>query len=161
MMNFSAALEQLKMGAKMTRKGWNGKDMWIALQIPTPSSKMGAPYLYMSMVDGTFVPWLASQTDLMAEDWEIASGMTTGINIEIRCESECQKFIRNVKEIRKELSGTMKRIEGLLEIVNDENGALRCARSRAKEAKMWMGVSLEGFSDYPEELADNATDETK
>lgn len=61
------------MGAKMTRKGWNGKDMWIALQIPTPSSKMGAPYLYMSMVDGTFVPWLASQTDLMAEDWDIAS----------------------------------------------------------------------------------------
>jgi len=88
LMDFSKALTELKMGAKMTRKGWNGKDMWVALQIPTPSSKMGAPYLYMSMVDGTFVPWLAAQTDLMANDWDIASP-NGGVNCACDMREKC------------------------------------------------------------------------
>lgn len=71
-MTFGDALIALKTGARLARCGWNGKGMWIALQVPDAHSKMGLPYLYMSTVDGRLVPWLASQTDILAEDWEIA-----------------------------------------------------------------------------------------
>jgi hypothetical protein len=70
-MTFSRALEALKDGKKVSRNGWNGKGMWLALQTPTELSKMTLPYLYMSTVDGKLVPWLASQTDMLAEDWQI------------------------------------------------------------------------------------------
>lgn len=53
------------------RKGWNGKGMWIALQIPDENSKMSLPYLYMKTADNKLVPWLASQTDILTDDWEI------------------------------------------------------------------------------------------
>jgi hypothetical protein len=45
--------------------------MWIAIQIPDANSKMGLPYIYMSTVTGQLVPWLASQTDMLAKDWRI------------------------------------------------------------------------------------------
>jgi len=48
--------------------------MWLALQIPDEHSKMTLPYIYMSTVDGKLVPWLASQTDMLAEDWCIFKG---------------------------------------------------------------------------------------
>jgi hypothetical protein len=69
-MNFEDALSYIKQGAKMCRSGWNGKGQWVALQSPDLSSKMTLPYLYISTVDGHFVPWLVSQTDLLAMDWE-------------------------------------------------------------------------------------------
>ena len=71
-MSFGDALAYLKHwpGRKITRLGWNGKGMWVALQRPDEHSKMGLPYLYMSTVDGKRVPWLASQTDMLADDWE-------------------------------------------------------------------------------------------
>lgn len=71
-MNFGQVLERLKTDRTYiaTRRGWNGKGMWIALQIPDQASFMTLPYIYMRTVDGKFVPWLASQTDLLAEDWE-------------------------------------------------------------------------------------------
>lgn len=72
-MNFGIALEELKQGNKVARKGWNGKGMWIELQRPTALSKMTLPYIFMSTVDKDLVPWLASQTDILAEDWEIAN----------------------------------------------------------------------------------------
>lgn len=70
---FSEALYQLKNGFKLTRSGWNGKDQWIALQVPDEHSKMSLPYIYISTVDKNLVPWLASQTDIMANDWMIYS----------------------------------------------------------------------------------------
>lgn len=70
-MNFGAALEALKDGLRVAREGWNGKGMYIALQEPDEHSKMGRPYLYMRPVDGELVPWVASQTDLLAEDWTV------------------------------------------------------------------------------------------
>jgi hypothetical protein len=70
-MNFGQALEILKGGQnRVCRSGWNGKGMWLALQVPDANSKMTLPYIYMSTVQGDLVPWLASQTDLLAEDWE-------------------------------------------------------------------------------------------
>lgn len=71
-MNFGQALEALKSGKRLARGGWNGCGMWIAAQFPDAHSKMGLPYLYMSTVTGELVPWLASNTDLFAEDWEEA-----------------------------------------------------------------------------------------
>jgi len=68
-MNFGQALEALKEGKKVTRGGWNGKDMWLALQTPDEHSKMTLPYIYMKTADEHLVPWLASQTDLLAADW--------------------------------------------------------------------------------------------
>jgi hypothetical protein len=68
--DFAWALRRLKSGARLTRAGWNGRGMWIALQRPDAQSKMTLPYLYMRTVDGALVPWLASQSDLLAEDWQ-------------------------------------------------------------------------------------------
>lgn len=71
-MTFGTILDNLKANSeyKASRKGWNGKGMYIALQTPDEHSKMGLPYLYMKTVDDKLVPWLASQTDILAEDWE-------------------------------------------------------------------------------------------
>lgn len=70
-MDFSYALVALKNGDRIARKGWNGKDMWLGLQVPDEHSKMTLPYIYMSTAQGDLVPWLASQTDILATDWEI------------------------------------------------------------------------------------------
>jgi hypothetical protein len=70
--NFGWALFELKQGSKMTRAGWNGKGMWVALQKPDERSKMRKPYLYISCADGELVPWVVSQTDILATDWMIA-----------------------------------------------------------------------------------------
>jgi hypothetical protein len=43
--------------------------MWLHLQSPDAGSKMTLPYIYMRTVDGALVPWLASQTDMLATDW--------------------------------------------------------------------------------------------
>jgi hypothetical protein len=70
-MNFGEALDALKRGRKVTRDGWNGKGMWLALQVPDAHSKMSRPYVYMRTVDDQLVPWVASQSDLLVEDWAI------------------------------------------------------------------------------------------
>ena len=70
-MNFGEAIEALKNGDRVSRSGWNGKGMWLGLQWPNQDSKMTLPYIYMSTVNVDLVPWLASQTDMLAEDWEI------------------------------------------------------------------------------------------
>ena len=66
---FEHALYALKNGKRVARGGWNGKDMFIALQVPDEHSRMRRPYSYMSPVDGALVPWVASQSDLLATDW--------------------------------------------------------------------------------------------
>lgn len=70
-LDFSEALNLLKDNQKISRAGWNGKGMWIKLQTPDDYSKMQRPYIYISSVDGELVPWVASQTDILAEDWEL------------------------------------------------------------------------------------------
>lgn len=76
-MNFGQALEVLKAGGKVARTGWNGKGMWLELQRPDTNSKMTLPYLYLNYPEtiaypnGARVPWLASQTDILCEDWKI------------------------------------------------------------------------------------------
>lgn len=68
-MNFSEALRELKNGCPFRRKGWNGKDMHIMLvrsENPTFND-----YLIIYGTDKKYTPWVASQVDLLAEDWEI------------------------------------------------------------------------------------------
>lgn len=67
--DFALALGILKEGNRVQRRGWNGKGMWLALQVPDQHSKMSLPYIYMKTADDNLVPWLASQTDMLAEDW--------------------------------------------------------------------------------------------
>lgn len=81
-MNFGQALDALKMGFCVARRGWNGKGMWLAL-IPAGDwlcqlhgVALGLPklpWIGMRTADEHFVPWLASQTDILAEDWEVAT----------------------------------------------------------------------------------------
>ncbi|QQA77051.1 DUF2829 domain-containing protein [Pectobacterium parmentieri] len=88
MMNFGQALEAVKSGAKIYREGWNGKGMWLKLVKPPqsaaphelkydvndgdeyqPVKERLLPWIGMKTADDCFVPWLASQTDMLAEDW--------------------------------------------------------------------------------------------
>lgn len=76
---FGKALEWLRDGFKVTRRGWNGKGQFVMLCVPeeryytlSDGETYGRrEYLYIKAADDTLVPWVASQTDLLAEDWEI------------------------------------------------------------------------------------------
>lgn len=77
-MNFGEAIHELKAGRKVARKGWNGKGIFIELQVPDVNSKMTSPYIFIDTTGlqtqneeapKSRVPWLASQTDMLAEDW--------------------------------------------------------------------------------------------
>ena len=79
-MDFGKALENLKAGKKVVRKGWNGKGIFLELQKPDKNSKMTQPYIYIDTLglDTTNpnapkgrVPWLASQTDMLSDDWKV------------------------------------------------------------------------------------------
>lgn len=70
-LTFGLAIEAMKKGMKVARSGWNGKGMWIALQEPYPDTDCDLPYIYIKTADNHVVPWLASQTDMLAEDWVI------------------------------------------------------------------------------------------
>ena len=79
-MSFGLAVEAVKKGKKIARAGWNGKGMFLIYIFPyindqyTIIEKSGivgtlAPYLAMKTADNQLVPWLASQTDILADDW--------------------------------------------------------------------------------------------
>lgn len=69
--DFGWALCMLRNLRRVRRRGWNGSGMWIELQVPDARSKMSLPYIYMKTADDKLVPWLASQTDMLAFDWEL------------------------------------------------------------------------------------------
>lgn len=87
-MGFGDALRALKDGARVSRAGWNGRGMFVVHQkgypdgIPINANTAEAtglpqgtvcrfrPYLMMKTVDDEFVPWVISQTDALADDWE-------------------------------------------------------------------------------------------
>ena len=77
--NFGVAIEKLKLGGRVRRAGWNGKGIFIELQRPDEYSKMTHPYIFIDTTGletdnpdapKDRVPWLASQTDMLSEDWE-------------------------------------------------------------------------------------------
>ena len=86
-MNFGQAIESLRQGKRVQRKGWNGKGMFIYLQKGSSISKEQGrnevlsgmegeivvnPHIDMKTADDSIcIGWLASQTDMLAEDWEL------------------------------------------------------------------------------------------
>jgi hypothetical protein len=74
-MDIGNAVDRMRDGSHVRRAGWNGKGMWIALTPGQPVDAAGTfcrPFVFMSTVDGSLIPWLCSQTDLLAIDWELA-----------------------------------------------------------------------------------------
>lgn len=69
--SFGEALGLLKAGARVARAGWNGKGMFLSLQTPDENSKMKRPYIYITPDADHVVPWVASQADLLSEDWYV------------------------------------------------------------------------------------------
>lgn len=83
--SFGRAVELLKQGQQVARKGWNGKGMFLLLiagaSVTEPiNSRYGNTQgggllvldaIYMKTADNKLVPWLASQTDVLSEDWVI------------------------------------------------------------------------------------------
>lgn len=67
--DFGKALEVLRSGGSVARRDWNGPDQRITLQSPDEHSKMTRPYLYITTKRGDRIPWLASQTDILMDDW--------------------------------------------------------------------------------------------
>lgn len=79
-MPFGHAIEAMKKGRKVARRGWNGKGIFIALHTPSENSKMTGPYIYIDTTGlqtdnedapKSRVPWLASQTDMLSDDWMV------------------------------------------------------------------------------------------
>ncbi len=89
--DFGEALKRLKLSHRVMRLGWNGKGMWLSLTLGrtvatdnlwSHQNRVYAkdsggtvevlPYITMKTADGKIVPWLASQTDVLADDWMVA-----------------------------------------------------------------------------------------
>ena len=86
-MTFGHAIEMAKLGKRIARAGWNGKNMFVVYQPGYPEGtpcnantatafgyELGElfkcrPYLQMRCADGTHQMWLASQSDILEEDW--------------------------------------------------------------------------------------------
>lgn len=81
--DFGGALAWLRAGRRVAREGWNGKGMWLRLFDPFGDpefliqergpaiSGTLAPWIGLHTADNHFVPWLASQTDVLAVDWRV------------------------------------------------------------------------------------------
>jgi hypothetical protein len=68
-------------GLRVSRIGWNGKNQWVMLCVPdgcytmeTGETFFRRPYLYMKTADEMLIPWVATQSDLLAEDWFVFEG---------------------------------------------------------------------------------------
>lgn len=81
-LSFGQAIAFMKDGKKVARKGWNGKGMWLGLvnksqctvsedvvYDDTCKPVVVDPWIGMKTAGDTFVPWLASQTDMLSNDW--------------------------------------------------------------------------------------------
>ena len=81
-LSFGDAITYLKLGYKVARAGWNGKGLTLALKLPEEVvNDMTLPYIYMTYPStpasdtapenhiNARVPWLASQTDMLSDDW--------------------------------------------------------------------------------------------
>lgn len=79
-MNFGQAIDSMGSGYKVSRQGWNGKGMFLFLipidwefysDIEGIEGLPTEPFICMKTADNKLIPWLASQADLLAEDWGI------------------------------------------------------------------------------------------
>lgn len=66
------AVKAMREGALVQRAGWNGKGMHVGIHTPNAHDKMDEPFVFMFTAQARHIPWLASQADLLAVDWQIA-----------------------------------------------------------------------------------------
>ena len=83
MMDFGDAIKAVKKGAKVQRKGWNGKNQYIELAmkvsymnpdgdvVNVDHEQMGNVAIAFVGTSGVQLGWLASQADMLSEDWQI------------------------------------------------------------------------------------------
>lgn len=87
-MEFQEALALIKKGHRLSRSGWNGKDMFVFLVEGSTFAVNRAPlnkfyeegteityrgHLDLKAVDGTIGPWVPSSSDLLADDWYVVA----------------------------------------------------------------------------------------
>lgn len=84
-MDFGIALNRARKGAKIYREGWNGKGMFVflvhgdsikaavheAYGDPTKDGYDVRAFLMMFTAQHDLVPWVASQSDILADDWQV------------------------------------------------------------------------------------------
>lgn len=80
-LSFGEALNEMGIGCKVARYGWNGKGMFLFMiaggawdfecDIDGVDGLNTLPFICMKTADGKLVPWLASQTDMIASDWMV------------------------------------------------------------------------------------------
>ena len=128
--DFGSAIVFLKAGARVARKGWNGKNMSIAYQngypegIPCNANTAKAwgmkegdlfkcrPYLQMKCADGTFQMWVASQSDILAEDWYIVDDAED--DVATLCDADTEEKILTITPDRETIrikASAFKRVE--------------------------------------------------
>lgn len=83
MYNFGQAIEMMKSGVRMSRRGWNGKRQYIELAtcisyknpdgeiVNAEHAAIGNKAIAFVGTSGVQMGWLASQADMLAEDWEV------------------------------------------------------------------------------------------
>ncbi|WP_299203341.1 DUF2829 domain-containing protein [uncultured Amphritea sp.] len=82
-MNIGEAIKHMEAGGKVQRAGWNGKGMFLfkvfgfewdfVTDTPGVNEFATLPFICMKTADNGLVPWLSSQTDMLAEDWEVSA----------------------------------------------------------------------------------------
>ena len=131
-MNLGEAIEVLKNKGTVARSGWNGKGIFIELQTPDENSKMTSPYIFIDTrglktdnpdAPKSRVPWLASQTDMLAEDWDIVREPYFNV-VDV---SSMMKIYN--EEIPKRISFLIKRVE---------NELIREATNLNRRIKIWV-----------------------
>lgn len=89
--DFGWALEQLNAGRKVVRTGWNGKDTFLFMisgnnwdfecDIEGVDGFETSPFICMKTADNKLVPWFASQSDVVADDWDVVLDEDKGIKL--------------------------------------------------------------------------------
>ena len=161
-MTFGLAIEELKAGKKVARAGWNGKGMWLSLvvsihdiqregttlpvyRLTIDDAGTGAtalPWIGMKTADNKFVPWLASQTDMLAEDWAV-----------VECDTALAPHQQRVVAEKAELDAKLEKLsafissDGFSTIVADdeERGRLICQEEVMKQYSEILGERIAAF----------------
>lgn len=68
-LTFGVAIAAMKDGMRVSRVGWNGPGQFVYIRFSEDDGH--GNYIEISPVNGVRVPWLASQTDMLAEDWYV------------------------------------------------------------------------------------------
>ncbi len=80
-MKFGKAIEEMRVCKKVQREGWNGKGMFLFMvdgnawdfttDVGGVDDLETEPFICMKTAGGSLIPWLASQADILADDWSV------------------------------------------------------------------------------------------